>query len=130
VAGRDPAREPGPDESRGLLRGPRPPGLTFGDYVYNIGALSYLFLVCPVLGAQPVTGDRYRWALTRRMGLERLTLPAFNRPPVWLHAVSVGEVATAATIIDALPAPGPWCSAWAPGTAWSRPGGVFRSGPR
>ncbi len=81
--------------------------LTLGDYLYNLGALAYLFLVCPVLGTRPVRGDRFRWALTRRMGLERLPLPAFNSPPVWLHAVSVGEVAAAATIIDALPAQRP-----------------------
>jgi 3-deoxy-D-manno-octulosonic-acid transferase len=78
------------------------PGLSFADYVYNFGALAYLFGICPLLGARPVRGHQFRWVLTRRMGLERIDLPAFDRPPVWLHAISVGEVAAAATVIDRL----------------------------
>ncbi|MBU1742995.1 MAG: 3-deoxy-D-manno-octulosonic acid transferase [Proteobacteria bacterium] len=49
-----------------------------------------------------VRGDKYRWALTRRMGLGRPAPPSSNQPRVWFHAVSVGEVVTAATIVDAL----------------------------
>ncbi len=97
-----PGQGPRPDERRLRRSGLPGPGLTLGDYIYNFGALTYLFGFCPVLGAQMVRGGKYRWALTRRMGLGRATLPPPRLPRIWFHAVSVGEVVTAATVVDAL----------------------------
>ena len=68
--------------------------------LYQLATTAALILLAPFLLL--ARGGHYRPTLRGRLGWERR--PAPGRRPLWIHAVSVGEVAVADTLIRALPA--------------------------
>ena len=70
-----------------------------GWLLYQAGMLMLLTGVAPVLLLR--RGRHYLPTLRGRLGLNPAVAPA---PRLWVHAVSVGEVGVAATLIRALPA--------------------------
>lgn len=66
--------------------------------VYQLVAMLAMILAAPILLMR--RGQHYLRTIPGRLGLYRGPVP---HNPVWLHAVSVGEVGVAATLIQALP---------------------------
>lgn len=66
--------------------------------VYQLVAMLAMILAAPILLMR--RGQHYLRTIPGRLGLYRGPVP---QSPVWLHAVSVGEVGVAATLIQALP---------------------------
>ena len=62
-------------------------------WVYSLGLAAFFIGGLPVFAAQAVLRHKYRRSLPERLGrVATWTEPA---PPIWLHAVSVGEVMAA-----------------------------------
>ena len=62
-------------------------------WLYSLGLAAFLIGGLPVFAAQAVLRHKYRRSLPERLGrVATWTEPA---PPIWLHAVSVGEVMAA-----------------------------------
>lgn len=72
------------------------------DYVYNLGLLGALTGALPILAGRMILRGKYRRTLGRRLGFELPQPHTDEERPVWFHALSLGEVITAATIIEAL----------------------------
>lgn len=72
-----------------------------GWLLYQITMASGLFLAAPFLMIR--RGAHYGQTLPGRLGFRRSKSP-FPRGALWIHAVSVGEVAVAATLVRSLPA--------------------------
>ncbi|MEM6456526.1 MAG: glycosyltransferase N-terminal domain-containing protein [Acidobacteriota bacterium] len=73
--------------------------------LYQVVMALVLGLLGPILLLQ--RGAHYRSVLPARLGRRWPPPPppdAAGRGPLWIHAVSVGEVGVAATLVDALPA--------------------------
>lgn len=75
--------------------------------LYQVALAFALLAAAPVLLVR--RGGHYRPTLAGRLGASGAERPGGSgatagRPPVWIHAVSVGEVGVAATLIAALPA--------------------------
>ena len=68
------------------------------DLVY----LSGLGLASPWLAYKAVTRPRHVRGLRQRLGLEPPRPAAAERPTIWLHGVSVGEILAAKTFVKAL----------------------------
>lgn len=73
--------------------------------LYSVGLSIAVGLQLPRALVQAAAHGKYRSGLGERLG--RYRLPAFEAPPVWLHAVSVGEVVAAAPLARALREAGP-----------------------
>ncbi|MBU1741667.1 MAG: 3-deoxy-D-manno-octulosonic acid transferase [Proteobacteria bacterium] len=74
------------------------------DYAYNLGLLAALAGALPMLAGRMVIKGKYRRTMKRRLGFELPGPRTDGERPVWFHALSLGEVITAATIIEALAA--------------------------
>lgn len=68
--------------------------------VYSVGLSIAFGLRLPGVLAQAAAHGKYRTGLGERLG--RYTLPTLETRPLWLHAVSVGEVVAAAPLARAL----------------------------
>jgi 3-deoxy-D-manno-octulosonic-acid transferase len=71
--------------------------------LYSLALFLVLVIGLPYWIFRMVTGGKYREGLTERLGLvpERLKKDG-DRPAIWLHAVSVGEVLAASSLIAQL----------------------------
>lgn len=71
-------------------------------WLYSLGLGAFLVGGLPVFAAQAVLRGKYRRGLSERLG----SVPAWPAqvPPVWLHAVSVGEVMAATPLAKELAA--------------------------
>ncbi len=76
--------------------------MKISDYAYNLALAGGLIGALPVLASRLVLRGKYRRTFRRRLGLVRPELMVTENRPVWFHALSLGEVITAATVIDAL----------------------------
>jgi len=73
--------------------------------LYSVGLSIAFGLQLPRALAQAAAHGKYRAGLGERLG--RYRLPPLGAPPVWLHAVSVGEVVAAVPLARALRAAAP-----------------------
>jgi len=71
-------------------------------FFYNLALLLALLLASPWWLWQMATTQKYREGLAERLGRIRLRKNQDNRPIIWLHAVSVGEVLAASRLVDEL----------------------------
>ena len=69
-------------------------------WLYSLGLTGFFIGGLPVFAAQAILRGKYRRGLSERLG----RVPAWAGPlsPVWLHAVSVGEVMAASPLARAL----------------------------
>ena len=74
-------------------------------YIYNLVQLVGLTLLAPFLFVKAILTPRYSGRMLRRLGkgLDR-DLAGFptGRPRIWIHALSVGETASARSMIKEL----------------------------
>lgn len=71
--------------------------------LYNVLLLLGLIAMAPYYGAKILFTGKYRKSIGPKLGLDKeATLDLPGSPRVWIHAVSVGEVAAAAPIIEVL----------------------------
>jgi 3-deoxy-D-manno-octulosonic-acid transferase len=75
--------------------------------LYSVGLSLAFGWRLPGVLVQAASRGRYRSGLAERVG--RYRLPPLAAPPVWLHAVSVGEVVAAAPLARALRQARPGC---------------------
>ncbi len=89
-------------ESADLVPGPRQPapGSVLSLVAYQFVFLLAFLLYSPVLLWRLASDRSYRGGLRERLGFMRRT-PG-DRPVIWIHAVSVGELKAARQMIDAL----------------------------
>ncbi|MDP6928433.1 MAG: glycosyltransferase N-terminal domain-containing protein, partial [Planctomycetota bacterium] len=66
------------------------------NLIFLLGFLAY----SPVLIWRKLGQRNYRFGLTERTG--RVRRYAFDRPVIWVHGVSVGEIKAAGSMIDQL----------------------------
>jgi 3-deoxy-D-manno-octulosonic-acid transferase len=92
--------------------------------LYQLAAAAALLLAGPFLLAR--RGRHYLPTLAGRLGLSYRSGPARARPPLWLHAVSVGEVGVAATLARALPSAVPLLVTTVTPTGQERARALFR----
>ena len=74
--------------------------------LYSLALAFVLAVSAPVWGWRMLRQGRYREGLRERLGAVSSRLSAFvqERPVVWLHAVSVGEVLAATRLVAELEA--------------------------
>ncbi len=72
-----------------------------GWVLYQLAVAAGLLLVAPFLLAR--RGRHYLSTLAGRLGFHRGAAPEARQRNLWIHAVSVGEVAVAATLVRRLP---------------------------
>jgi 3-deoxy-D-manno-octulosonic-acid transferase len=85
-------------KERPNTRTPEPPN-AFEDvmyWLYSLGLGAFFTGMLPFFGAQAVLRGKYRRGLAERLGSVRAH--AGTESPLWLHAVSVGEVMAAAPL--------------------------------
>ena len=74
-------------------------------YIYNLVQLVGLILLAPFLFVKAILTPRYRGRMLRRLGkglvLDLAGFPS-GRPRIWIHALSVGETASARSMIKEL----------------------------
>lgn len=74
-------------------------------FVYNILQLTALLLLGPLIVVLVLAKEKYRFRipgrLGRGLGALMARLPA-GRPRIWIHALSVGEVSSARTLVAAI----------------------------
>ncbi len=85
----------------------RPGGSSTVYALYSVGLSIAFGCRLPGVLVQAAAHGRYRTGLGERLG--RYHLPPLEAPPVWLHAVSVGEVVAAAPLARALREARPGC---------------------
>jgi 3-deoxy-D-manno-octulosonic-acid transferase len=71
-------------------------------FFYNLALVVVLLLASPWWLWQMATTQKYREGLGERLGRVRLSKSQLNRPLIWLHAVSVGEVLAASRLVGEL----------------------------
>jgi 3-deoxy-D-manno-octulosonic-acid transferase len=76
--------------------------MKISDYAYNLALAGGLIGALPILASRLVLRGKYRRTFRRRLGLVGPEFMITKNRPVWFHALSLGEVITAATVIDAL----------------------------
>src|ERR1019366_1411161 len=72
-------------------------------FFYNLALLAALVLSAPWWLFRMATTHKYREGLMERLGLIRLKLSR-ERPVIWVHAVSVGEVLAVSRLVKTLDA--------------------------
>src|ERR1035437_3166626 len=77
-------------------------------FFYNLALLAALVLSAPWWLFRMATTHRYREGLMERLGLMRVKLSG-ERPLIWVHAVSVGEVLAVSRLVKTLDAALPGC---------------------
>ncbi len=72
--------------------------------LYNMLSWLLLLLAWPVLALASLALPKRRGLLWRRLGFQQITAPptAKSRRPVWVHALSVGEVTSAVPLVQQL----------------------------
>ena len=72
--------------------------------LYNMLSWLLLLMAWPVLGLAALALPKRRGALWRRLGFQQIAAPppAESRRPVWVHALSVGEVTSAVPLVHQL----------------------------
>ncbi len=72
-------------------------------FIYNIVQIAMLLLLGPLLALVICFTPKYHGRILERLGvgLSRCNLP-LGRPRVWVHALSVGEVASARSLVERL----------------------------
>jgi 3-deoxy-D-manno-octulosonic-acid transferase len=73
--------------------------------LYSLGLFLAIVISAPWWLFRMVTTGKYREGLSERLGLiPKRVSSAENKPVIWVHAVSVGEILAAARLIDELSA--------------------------
>jgi 3-deoxy-D-manno-octulosonic-acid transferase len=73
-------------------------------FLYNLALLAALVLGAPWWLSRMATTRKYREGLPERLGWVRLGLTPLDRPLIWVHAVSVGEVLAVSRLVKTLDA--------------------------
>ncbi len=76
-------------------------------FFYNLALLAALILGAPWWLFRMATTQKYREGLLERLGRVRLLKGQDNRPLIWVHAVSVGEVLAVSRLVKTLDAAWP-----------------------
>jgi 3-deoxy-D-manno-octulosonic-acid transferase len=71
-------------------------------FLYNLALLAALLLGAPWWLWRMATKQKYREGLLERLGRVRLGLTQLDRPIIWVHAVSVGEVLAVSRLVKTL----------------------------
>ncbi len=73
--------------------------------LYNLIQILALILFSPLLFVKIITSDKYRGLVPARLGIglaQRLGRLGPGRPRIWIHALSVGEVTSAQSLVRSL----------------------------
>ena len=72
-------------------------------FLYNLLLFLSLFLLLPYFLVRLITTKRYRTGLGERFGyVSSEILESFKKRPIWVHAVSVGELVAAKPFLEAI----------------------------
>lgn len=70
---------------------------------YNILLLISIVLALPVIVVHVMTSEKRRKTVFRRLGIQRIVIPpGKNSRPIWLHALSVGEVLACVPLVKGM----------------------------
>ena len=73
--------------------------------LYNLIQILALILFSPLLFVKIITSDKYRGLVPARLGIglvHRLSRLGPDRPRIWIHALSVGEVTSAQSLVRSI----------------------------